>query len=143
MFTEMEKFSQKGEIIVSGDYNARTNNALDYVCLSSDFDPLVDDTFPKKRNSEDEKRCCKRGKELLQACKYLDLLILNGRKIGDTFGKITCFRWNGCSVVDYAICTKDFFENCTFFEIGDLMPHLSDHSPIIFHISLDIAYKNI
>ena len=113
VFDEIEKFSQKGEVLLSGDFNARTNNAADFVSLSDDAGGQCDTIPPtKQRNSEDGKLCCKRGKDMLQVCKYLDLLILNGRKKGDMFGKMTCFRWNGCSVVDYGLCSKDLFDNC-------------------------------
>ena len=139
---EIEKFSRKGEVLLSGDLNARTNNDLDYVCLSADFDPHDNNPPPIRRNSEDRKMSCKRGKDILQLCKILDIMILNGRKIGDSFGQMTCFRWNGCSVVDYGMCSRDLFENCIIFKVGELLPHISDHCPIVIHLSLNLVFEN-
>ena len=139
VFDEIEKFSQKGEILLSGDFNARTNNAADFVSLSDENQ--VGTESPIQRNSEDRKKCCKRGKEVIQVCKYVDLLILNGRKIGDLFGKMTCFRSNGCSVVDYGICSRDLFDNCTFFKVEELIPVISDHCPTTMHLSCELAIE--
>ena len=58
------------------------------------------------RNSEDNVPSDHRGKELLEMCKSLGLLILNGRKVGDLFGKYTSFQWNGSSVVDYVLASN-------------------------------------
>ena len=143
VFGEIESFSEKGKVILSGDFNARTQNAIDFVDIANDLNPDLDcspvqSASPKYliRNSEDGKTCCKRGKELLDMLKRLNLLIMNGRKIGDLFGKMTCFRWNGCSVVDYGICSQELFQYCTLFRVGHLDPRFSDHTPIEFNIKL-------
>ena len=42
----------------------------------------------------------------------LNMVILNGCKPGDIFGKYTSFHWNGKEVVvDYGIVPADIFEN--------------------------------
>ena len=39
-----------------------------------------------------------RGRELLDLCKVNDMIISNGRKIGDLFGKYTSHQWNGSAL---------------------------------------------
>ena len=106
LFEEIFSFQEKGEVIVQGDFNARTNVDDDTIAVDK-----YDDTFMiptenlpqniQSRISEDRVASDHRGKELLELCKSLGLIILNGRKVGDIFGKYTSFQWNGCSVVDY------------------------------------------
>ena len=36
--------------------------------------------------------------------------ILNGRTAGDMTGKYTCFKYNGCSVVDYIMVDRNVHE---------------------------------
>ena len=151
------KMAQVGDIILMGDMNARLNNLSDFIETNSScdefpvteiyegdreayrkkyFDPLTSETL---RVSQDSGKVNKRGKQLIKLCKACDLRILNGRKIGDAKGKVTCFRWNGCSVVDYAICSANLYDNITYFEIKDHMPWMSDHSPI--GLQLSYAYE--
>ena len=77
-----------------------------------------------------------RGKDLLDMCKSLDLIISNGRKSGDLFGHYTCFRWNGNSVVDYLVTSSSVFKKVSTFEVADFFPWLSDHSPLYFTIEV-------
>ena len=132
---DIEKIGMKGSILILGDLNARTSTYSDFVNL--DIDKLCDDplnnsneNFVNQRNSEDSKKPCKRGRELLNLCRELDISILNGRTLGDIFGKITCFRSNGCSVVDYGICSNDFHDQISEFKVGKLLPWISDHCAI-------------
>ena len=133
--SDVEKFCSQGSILIMGDLNARTCSYSDFVNLDVDNlcgDPLnnSNDNFLNERNSEDSKKPCKRGRELLTLCRELDISILNGRTVGDIFGKITCFRSNGCSVVDYGICSNDFHDKISEFKVGNLLPWISDHCPI-------------
>ena len=153
---DVELFSSRGSIFLLGDFNARTNRANDFVqdldpmyeeeiephtdkfdikigSMYSKFDELgeVEAAESRLRNSQDNAPLSKRGKELISLCKDLELSILNGRKLGDVFGKITCFRSNGCSVVDYGICSKDLFDAIPHFSVGLHMPWVSDHCPIV------------
>jgi hypothetical protein len=48
-----------------------------------------------------------RGKQLLEFCVTTKLRILNGRVIGDLFGKYTCHKPTGSSVVDYIILSEE------------------------------------
>ena len=89
---EIAKFRQKGEIIIQGDLNARTGREKDFVKShnNEDYrDYKEEEEFGiVQRNSEDI-TINKRGEELLELCKSLDMVILNGRKIGDPWGRMT------------------------------------------------------
>ena len=150
--------SSKGDILLLGDFNARVNNLSEFIsndnygdvnlvfdhedstitqdreltCRKHYFDSFSHETA---RVTQDTIKPNKRGKNLIKFCKSCDLRILNGRKIRDTKDKITCFRWNGCSVVDYAICSATFYDDVKFFEVKEHMPWLSDHSPIAVNLS--------
>ena len=137
-FEEAKQFSEKGHVILQGDFNARTAHVPDFIKKDK-----LDDVFhienyeePTLRNSED-KKTCKRGLNVIDQCKSFDYLILNGRKTGDIFGKCTSFQWNGSSVVDYALVSRNIFEKITYFTVGDYLPWLTDHCPINFKLSLN------
>ena len=70
------------------------------------------------------------GKLLLQICKNCDLLILNGRKKGDSLGNVTFHGRNGVSTVDYIVCNQVLFQNIEFFIVKP-PTSISDHSQIV------------
>ena len=146
---DIEKYAKLGHIILLGDFNARTGTDQDTINLELDHIKGIDSgslgseggffgeegIIPFSRNSEDGKTN-QRGKEILEMCKNNDLCILNGRTVGDVFGAITCRRWNGCSVVDYCICSQELVHNVISFEVSPAYPWFSDHSAIQLHISI-------
>ena len=143
---EINLFSKKGEIILQGDFNARTGQKKDFI----QHDPFFEDLFginegnktkaPPPRNSEDH-GTNNRGDELLDFCKSNEFSIVNGRKIGDLFGKCTSHQYNGSSAIDYLLTTNTFFENISMFQVGNFVPWLSDHSPIYADIKLNLERK--
>lgn len=139
---DVEKFTSKGFVLLLGDFNARTGTLNDFINISNDIcnGPALksNDCTNGTRNNEDRAKPSKRGKELIAMCKDLDMSILNGRTPGDAYGRITCFRPNGCSVVDYGICSNDFINNVLFFKVNTPLPLISDHSAIQVSISVDI-----
>ena len=157
LYDDIVKISDLGDVMVLGDFNARTSICPDFVDKENFFDydnVLFDDIHGEGnmikqcqeqsnynlRNSEDLGVPCKRGKELLQMCKNLDFRIVNGRVLGDNRGKITCFRWNGCSVVDYALCSPNLFDRINFFQINPLIATLTDHCSMEVHVSLPLKF---
>ena len=131
---EVNKFKCKGSIFIMGDFNGRTAMQSDFI-QGDKFDdnseiPLKE---PLPRNSEDRKSNA-RGLDLLDFCKAEDFLIVNGRKSGDIFGKMTSHQYNGSSVVDYLISSN--IDQVSDFAVGDFIPWLSDHCPIYCTISL-------
>ena len=136
LFEEILHFQKKGKVIVQGDFNARTNVIGDNVTADK-YDnsfienPLIDIPI---RNSEDKAPPDYRGKELVELCKTLELVALNGRKVGDLFGKFTSLQWNGSSVVDYVFVDQSLFSSISFFEVGNFIPWISDHCVIRFQL---------
>ena len=94
----MLSFSQKGGIIVQGDYNAE-NDDNSFLPVPEDYE--IDSRF--FRHSQDSGTVNSRGGNLLEICTALNLQIFNGRIVGELEGKKICFHYNGSSVVDYVI----------------------------------------
>ena len=122
---------QGGNIILQGDFNARTSNDIDFIQPDKydDTNNQIETLNMPLRNSQD-KISDGRGKELLDLCKSLDLTIINGRKTGDPFGAPTSFQWNGNSVIDYAISSQTLFSQIITFKVGAYKPWISDHCPL-------------
>ena len=140
---EINVFKDKGIVLVQGDLNARTGSQQDYIELDK-FDNIFGvENFSnqKKRNSED-KKTDRRGKELLDICKVNDMLITNGRKVGDLFGKFTSHQWNGSALNDYLLAPCNFIHKILDFNVGEYVPWLSDHCPIYNIISLNNLMRN-
>ena len=130
--TDIEYFSSKGNVILLGDFNARTgkdkgvvskdgNTFIQNDCSELSLDPSSRNAFDYKLNAH--------GKKLLDICKLFDLKILNGRTSGDSLGKVTYHGKNGVSTVDYVITDQNLFRRVQYFVI-DKPVFLSDHSPI-------------
>ena len=68
---------------------------------------------------------------LLEIMNENTLLILNGRKTGDTLGKFTCHEHNGSSTVDTAITSWEIYDKVQYFKVLDLV-WFSDHCPVQF-----------
>jgi hypothetical protein len=69
------------------------------------------------------------GKCLIELCKT-NWRVLNGRTLGDPFGKPTFHGKNGTSLVDYIICDQDLIQNIKHFTVKP-PTYLSDHSQIL------------
>ncbi|CAG2232931.1 unnamed protein product [Mytilus edulis] len=131
LLADVVKYSNLGHIIVQGDFNAYTNTKPDFVafdnsCTSNqdDLQYISDQNIP--RNNLDTKLVNNSGKYLLNLCKESGLRILNGRTIGDLHGKHTCITYNGCSVVDYMLVSKELLHIVGYFEVHDFTS-LSNH----------------
>ena len=148
LFEEILSFQEKGEVIVQGDFNARTNVDDDTIAIDKhDDNELMIPTENLSqnvhgRNSEDNVPSDHRGKELLEMCKSLGLLILNGRKVGDLFGKYTSFQWNGSSVVDYVLASNSVFSSISYFKVGRYIPWLSDHCALRYSLDSCLKYED-
>ena len=105
---------QKGaEVLLTGDFNAHTSNEQEYVHLCETSHVLqvpdvgLDDLPPTgtimPRRNKDPKRPSSTcwGPELLEMCAAEDLLIINGRLQGDSYGQCTFHRNASTSTVDY------------------------------------------
>ena len=89
LYEEILGLKQKGEVIVMGDFNARTGLDNDILEIDKfdnlDIPNINENNDIPPRNSEDKLPSNLRGKELIETCKALKLTIVNGRKNGDVF----------------------------------------------------------
>jgi hypothetical protein len=70
------------------------------------------------------------GRKLLELCKTTQMLILNGRHLGDKGGKFTFFCSRGMSVNDYCIVSNSMWSLVNNFRIDDFN-EFSDHAPLV------------
>ena len=97
-----------GEILICGDFNARTGGLLDYI--QNDDSNENFNECPVPNNYSPDIPLTRRQLDkvtnlldnlLITLCKDMQLRILNGRFLGETFGFFTFYNLNGQSTVDY------------------------------------------
>ena len=152
---EIAKYSTMGEILLYGDVNSRTGTLQEkYQSIEKDFalgaNDLIDiDTRDKiacetnfgRRLNKDE-TINSFGTKLIHLTEQCQLTIVNGRKIGDTCGKKTCFKYNGSSKPDYCITSFDIFNDILNMRVLE-KPWYSDHCPITSTLKSSIVHNNI
>ena len=128
-----------------GDYNARTNVVPDFIgefLSGNDGNLLIINSANNKmsiliremaengnlkRFSKDEARTNRHGSQVIEFCKSIGLLIINGRVGQDKgIGDFTQFDTTGRSTVDYMICNPEFLSIIHDFMIEPKFPE-SDH----------------
>ena len=125
------KYKKDGDIILCGDFNARSGSEPDFIQNDNYgihipvHDDYECDVIQELRNSYDSKLDT-RGKQLLEFCISTKMRILNGRVIGDLLGKYTCHKPTGSSVVDYIILSEELLTSVLYFKVSDFIPHFSD-----------------
>lgn len=139
------KYKKMGDIILCGDLNARSGAEPDftendyYDCHVPIFDYYEYDDIQESRNSYD-KKVDSRGKQLLEFCISTNMRIVNGRVFGDLYGKFTCHKPAGSSVVDYVIMSESLLNNVLSFNVSDFIPNFSDcHCKLSFKIMATYA----
>lgn len=143
-------------ICLLGDFNSRVSTLRDFIdvddslshfCNSADnnsnFDWAVDQIdleaiekygFSIERKSKDNIVNCY-GKKLIDICKHCNIIILNGRSMGDQNGEFTCKQ---SSVVDYCITNTEFLRYVHNVRILPFSSFLSDvHNPIEIVLALE------
>ena len=139
IFSEVEKDCQKfksfGDIIITGDFNARTKTDDDYIIdeedrLSpiNDLDHYVVDSVPIARSNTDLNPVDSHGERLLELCKSNLLRILNGR-FGNNSNRYTRYPTklgDKPSVIDYTLTSKNLLSTIKSFNI-EPFTILSDH----------------
>ena len=139
LYTDILKYNVIGKVIVCGDMNARCGNLLDYTEYDFNDIGIVEDVcIPvehnvKQRISEDTK-INHYGRRFIDLCIANDLLIVNGRSVSDPAGSCTCYTYNGSSVVDYVLCSKELID-CIDLKVDDINS-LSDHCIIRTFLSV-------
>ena len=66
---------------------------------------------------------------------------MNGRKVGDSIGNLTCHKPNGSSTVDYFIADVNLFHDVRYVQVQDWLPYLSDHCPVCICLNVSINRK--
>ena len=158
MHDEILKRPEQCEIILCGDYNARTKNIPDFdldEIPGSDGDLIH--TMPHELHTKQQKiqilyengllgrysqdgTVNSRGIQLMDLCKLSGLLMVNGRCGKDKgVGKFTRRGTTGKSVVDYVFVTPDILTKyLSNFDIHPGFPE-SDHLPVTLSIKSDIS----
>ena len=135
----MALYSEEGDIILTGDFNARTGVLPDFTTHDSNvYIPLppeyVSDVDQARFNSDHLVN--NYGKEFLNMCISSNLRIVNGRTGSDKrVGSFTCYTPRGCSVVDYFVVSQNLMESISDMSVHNLTEH-SDHCPISLDISI-------
>ena len=138
------KYSSVGDLLVIGDFNARTGRAADFITSDSDADYATYDIQYSPdlkcdiRNSEDE-IICSRGRDLLDLCIQSKMRILNGRMLGDLSGKLTSHCSLGSSVIDYCICSDKLLSKILSMKVHDFDRSLSNHCMLSCIISVNFV----
>ena len=118
------KYRDRGHVMLIGDINSRIG--LDNCILEYSSD---DDDCPVSNRNSNDYVTNQFGRKLIEICRQTNLIILNGRSMGDLQGKCTSYHYNGSAVVDYCIVNKEFLDKIKYFTVLD-PTHLSDHAPI-------------
>ena len=119
-----------------GDINARISNIIDYTITNNKEikNSLYVENHPKINRNNCDIHFNQEGIKLIDLCKSVDLMILNGRTSGDYWGNFTHYNENrGASTVDLSIASCKIFENIKNFRV---MPQLdlTDHCKIITQV---------
>ena len=84
-----------------------------------------------------------RGKQVNELCISSRMRILNGRILGDAFGKFTCQKPMGASVVDYMIASEELLKDIIHFHVHPFQPVFSDcHRKISVCIKATVKHNN-
>ena len=114
-------------LVAIGDFNSRTSDEPDYICNDDDVSAPINDVYcadiPIRPILNTDVKLCDYGTQLLNLCKAYGLRIVNGRELGDSLGKSTCCKWNGCSVVDVDMFSLMLFWGAWY--IGNMVWPLS------------------
>lgn len=140
-----------GEVLLCGDLNARIGSSCDYIPCSLP-NGIEDDenehllipscaAISNVRSSFDT-QTNPHKQHLLDLVGAQQILILNGRTIGDSNGKFTCIKWNGNSVVDYFICSEGLLRSVRSLEVCDHTLY-SDHNPVVLNFWLNKDHSRI
>jgi len=100
------------DVILLGDFNARTGTLDDAMSAANQLDELELQDFPEKelnRRNNQDKTLNSNGRPFIELLQTSGLVILNGRSLGDIFGEPTCIQPHGVSTVDY-ICVTPSLE---------------------------------
>ena len=139
---EIIKFKDIYNVCLSGDFNARTGLLCDYIVNDDTIYTDLPINYNLDMENISRNNCDKKinafGKRLIELCKMCGIRIMNGRKLGDSVGKMTCHEYNGSSAVDYFLADSEIASHIRTVEVLDRFDHISDHCPISVTIDVNI-----
>ena len=124
---EISNYSTCGDVMICGDFNARTSFTPDY--YEADHLPVYQSyavDLPSIPKVSKDTVIDSRGKHCLTFCIGNQIRILNGRCFGDMFGHYTCYTPNGASVVDYTMVSESILDKVLYFHVSDFLATISD-----------------
>ena len=149
---KLAELTDLGDIILMGDFNARTGTLPDYAEFEDKDDhhsnyniPVIPFTNNKifkddivaagltLQRKNTDKSTNEYGTKLLNLCKMANILILNGRSPGDVEGNLTSCNHRGSSTIDYIGVSKNIIAYDIQFNIGSFNEH-TDHAPLFFKL---------
>ena len=138
-----------------GDNNSRTKNIRDFIPvddfvfdsinlpeISEEF--LLEMKYFENTNISTQRNNCDKtsnnyGAKFTEFLQENNFYILNGRTVGDLLGQFTC---NDVSVIDYFICSGNFFHLVDNLTVNEFCPLLSDvHCSVSLGMKLDPRYQ--
>ena len=163
LLQDISQLPESCQILICGDYNARTGACVDYIAHdtngsngdldqllpsnSVDYNASVRDNMIAKlhllkmlnRFSQDKSLVNIHGRRLIDLCISCSLLILNGRLGSDNgVGAYTRIDTTGKSVADYMIGSPELFAISSDFTVHDKFPE-SDHVPLSIAINCRLS----
>ena len=144
-------YKEKGCVIVSGDFNSRIGNSLDFIehdMLSPVLDDLIspvieynnDTSMPVRRSQDNVVNSF--GRKFLDLCRSTCTRVCNGRIVGDRDGRYTFFNHLGTSVNDFTLVSENYFHVIVYFHVEDFN-EWSEYAPLTFHISVNSSQNNM
>lgn len=119
----IEEVIEKGgwkKILIGGDFNAKTAEQGSLAWYENEVE--------EERRSSKDKTINKQGKDFLTFIEEMGLGILNGNIQEDEKGDMTFLGKKGDSVIDYAVCNAETWEDVHRLEIGNRVE--LDHRPL-------------
>ncbi len=152
LFEEVSKYCKLGFVGIAGDLNSRTGNIQENLhghmnCTDLDLNRINLDSasrnehiiLPTRRNKDSVRNSF--GHKLIEIVEANNLMILNGRVLGDSLGNKTCFTHNGSSTVDYFIISERLLDRVNFMKVKP-QTWYSDHSPLELSLSVSLKKEN-
>ena len=134
--SDIIKYSSQGQIISIGDLSSRLGNLQEeFINDDPDAQNTIDniESLPVREFMDPSTN--QSGRKLMDLLNGTSLISLNGRKLGDTSGKLTCRQYNGGSTVDLNIVSCDLYDKVQYFRVLDTVLY-SNHCPIEMSLSI-------
>ena len=122
--SEILKYGRIGHILLTGDFNSRTSERNDVITSTnpSELSTMVNEIDTKPNTdipcrSNKDKTVNKWGRDLLEICLSHELIILNGRTVGDFEGRYTYYHREGTSAIDLTLVSTDIQPEILGFKV--------------------------